>query len=59
MTLWIESNRADPEVVPMPDLFHTYCEEHPEWGTCTPEAEAHEEIAAHLRKAHTEGKLNG
>lgn len=41
----------------MPDLFHTYCEEHPEWGTCTPESEAHEEIAAHLRKAHTEGKL--
>ncbi len=34
------------------DLFHTYCADHPEWGTCAEEAQAHRDIADHLEEAH-------
>lgn len=36
----------------MPDLFHTYCPEHPDFGTCTEEGAAHEAISLHLRDVH-------
>lgn len=32
----------------MPDLFHTYCDEHPEFGTCASEEQAHVDVATHL-----------
>jgi glutamine amidotransferase PdxT len=36
------------------DLYHTYSSDHPAWGTCTELAEAHMEVADHLKKAHKE-----
>ena len=41
----------------MPNLFHTYCAEHPEFGTCAEDAQAHRDIAQHLETehAHTSG----
>lgn len=39
----------------MPDLFHTYCDEHPEFGTCADEAQAHRDIADHIDRHQAEG----
>lgn len=38
----------------MPKLFHTYCPDHPDWGTCSEEAQAHRDIAEHLEQKHGE-----
>lgn len=38
----------------MADLYHTYCEDHPDWGVCAELADAHEAVATHLRKKHGE-----
>lgn len=40
----------------MPDLFHTYCDEHPDFGTCATEGRAHQDIAAHLHAEHEDGE---
>lgn len=36
----------------LPELFHTYCPGHLDWGTCSEEAQAHRDIAEHLEKKH-------
>lgn len=36
----------------LPDLFHTYCSDHPDFGTCAEEAKAHRDIANHLDAEH-------
>lgn len=36
----------------MPDLWHTYCSEHPDFGTCAEEAQAQRDIDTHLASAH-------
>ncbi|MFJ6429699.1 hypothetical protein [Microbacterium maritypicum] len=33
-------------------LFHTYCSEHPDFGTCADEEQAHRDIADHLSAEH-------
>lgn len=35
-------------------LFHTYCPDHSDWGTCGEVAQAHRDIADHLEKKHKE-----
>lgn len=35
-----------------PRLFHTYCSEHPDFGTCEEEVQAHRDIADHLASEH-------
>lgn len=36
----------------MASLFHTYCDDHPNFGTCAEEAQAHRDIADHIEKEH-------
>ena len=36
----------------MPQLFHTYCAEHPDFGTCAEEAQARRDVAEHLEEEH-------
>lgn len=43
----------------MPDLFHTYCSDHPEFGTCAEQAQAHRDIADHLNAEHAAVKQEG
>ncbi|MBP5800755.1 hypothetical protein J2D78_01530 [Microbacterium maritypicum] len=40
----------------LPGLFHTYCSEHPDFGTCEEEVQAHRDIADHLASEHYEVK---
>ena len=40
----------------LPRLFHTYCSEHPDFGTCEEEVQAHRDIADHLASEHYEVK---
>lgn len=39
----------------LPDLWHTCCDEHPNWGTCGTEEEAIAEIQKHVDRKHIGG----
>lgn len=43
----------------LPDLFHTYCSEHPDFGTCAEEAQAHRDVAEHIEAEHPAMKQEG
>lgn len=43
----------------LPPLFHTYCSDHPKFGTCAEEAQAHRDIADHLDAKHSAVEQEG
>ena len=51
--------RAHQPIPGMSPLFHTYCSDHPEFGTCEEEARAHRDIADHLDAEHAAVKQEG
>jgi hypothetical protein len=43
----------------MPPLFHTYCSDHPNFGTCAEKEQAHRDVADHLAAEHAPVKQEG
>jgi len=37
----------------MPDLWHTSCEDHPDWGTCAEKDQAEQDVDAHMKSEHS------